>query len=136
MESAQFNENYSPNVKSVLRFTGRVNYKAVDEIKEEMREYIKLHGAQETGRFCTFVYKALVAMGTLNIEIFVPIDKKIPSSRRFKFMEELQIQGCIMSKYQGFFMPPDSEYTKLKFEALDMLWQMHLSEFEAARNKN
>ena len=113
-------EKYNPYVFGVLTFkSNSIKNKDVEGIKKEMEQYIKSHSAEKTGSFTVLVNGANVGEGDLSIDIFVPINKAISSSRKFKYMEQMKMDGCIMSKYQGFFLPPDINYINMKKEGME-----------------
>jgi hypothetical protein len=111
-------------IKGILRFAGKTPYKGVDTIKQEMREYIKTHKAEETGNYVTLIHNAKPGTGVLDVEIFVPVSGPIPSAKRFKYVAEPTIKGCIMSKYRGHYLPAQDEDEELKQEALAKIAQM------------
>ena len=120
------NENYSPTIPHALRWSGKIKYQQMDDLKQEMKDYINAHEAQETGQFIVFVRESKVGMGRITAEVILPIDREVPartarSARRFQCVEDYLMKGCIMSKYQGFFLPPQSEYHELIIEAMDLL---------------
>jgi hypothetical protein len=108
-------------IKNALRFAGKASYKNVDSIKKEMRDYIISHQAEEVGRCITLIHSAKPGIGILDAEILVPINKPIPSSKKFKYISNPTIKGCIMSKYRGHYLPSQAEDEELKQEALGLI---------------
>ena len=104
---------YDPYFRGVLRFYGnKIRYDAVRGIMDEMEEYIKAQNAQMTGEFAILVHKAAVAMGTLSLEIYAPINKEIKSAKKFVYFNKVRKTTCMMATYQGFFLKPRAEYLK------------------------
>jgi len=124
-----FNENYDPNMGKVLRyFRKERGYGQAEEIKQEMTEYIESQGAQIVGKFIVMAHHVEVAEGKLDLEIIVPIDKQIRSYRSFKFHSEFKLEGCIMSRYQGFFLPPEIVYKYMKEYTLEVVHEQQHKE--------
>jgi len=118
-----FTENYSPIVENALRYrSNNLLYSDVECIKEEMQEYMKSCGAQLVGKISTFVSSANLEQGKLAVEIVMPIDRPAPSYRHFKFVKKAKLTGCIMSKYQGFFLTPEAVYENLCEEAIRAIY--------------
>ena len=117
-----FTENYSPIVENALRYrSNNLLYSDIECIKEEMQEYVKSCGVQLVGKISTFVDSAVLENGKLGVEIIMPIDRPVPSYRYFKFVEKAKLAGCIMSKYQGFFLRPEAVYESLCEEAMQAI---------------
>jgi len=112
------------DIKHFLRFVGETPYKGVEATKQEMCAYITAHQASQIGKPITLIYNAKLGTGILGAEIFVPIDKPIPSSKKFKYTQNPAIKGCIMSKYKGHYLPPQAEDEELKQEALAKIAEM------------
>jgi len=71
----------------------------------------------------------------------LPIDRPIPIFKRPKyfFYDEYKIEACIMSKYQGHFLPPPAYYKVLETEALLYLQELEKereNERQSAKNGN
>ena len=126
-----FTENYDPNLNCVLFFKGSdLAFDSVEQIKADMLAHAQKHGAQIKGDFIVLVEKAKVDEGKLGLKVILPIDKRIPAFRSFKFRDKYKLEGCIMSKYQGFFLKPDVLYRQMETEAKNALRARELAEEE------
>jgi len=108
-------------IKNVLvhESNKEIPHDAFDEEKEKMIKYITKHGAVQVDAFITLIKKAFVEKGAVcDFQIILPIDKAVPNLGRpkYNFYTAYRIEGCIMSKYQGHFLPPKSRYKELEEE--------------------
>ena len=110
-----FNENYTPELKNILYFSAAgIEYSStrgakekVDEAKKRMRKYVKSQGATVIGEPIVQTRKVDHAYHKIWFDIYMPLDKpikKCPSSN-FIFKETITMEGCIMSRFQGYFDP-------------------------------
>ena len=113
-------------VNNVLHYaSGKIlAYDGVEVVKAEMLEYATKHGATSVGQFIVLVRNARADSGKITAyDILLPLDKAVPDFGRpkYRFHDEYELEGCIMSKYQGHFLPPISHYIWLEREIQEYL---------------
>jgi effector-binding domain-containing protein len=81
----------------------------------ELKKYARSNGARQDGDVITIMYPSKsnksasqiymgVSAGQVkasDVEVFVPLDKEIPSSDEFAFVPSIDLKGCITVIYEG-----------------------------------
>jgi len=66
---------------------------------ERLMEYITAQGAKKTGGGISATYA--VEGNMLDMELYIPIDKEIPSTAEFMYKPKLYLTNCIKATYKG-----------------------------------
>jgi len=69
----------------------------------KLDSYIKYNGAKKTDDVITAILVMNLDDRTSDIEIFVAIDKAIPSTKEFTYMPACELSNCIKIKYSDSF---------------------------------
>jgi hypothetical protein len=102
------NQNFS--IKNLIRFRKKLHQSEINPMRERLEAYLKSRGAKRVGRMIAAIHE-LLDLRDLDIEIFLEIDKEIPSNEDFFFQKELTLNNCWKSHFHG--MP----YTLINFYA-------------------
>ena len=112
------NANYTAN--NVIRFRGIVTNPEIKAIMERLDDYINSNGARQTGELITTTRIIYLESRTSDIEIFVPIDRVIPSTSEFEYRPLFSLNDCIMTRHKGNPRLMPVTYTKLYHKVTDM----------------
>ena len=92
-------ENQTLEVENLLSFRGNVTQAEMATIGSEMEETVNRAGAKRTGSPITATYG--VEGETVDVELLLPIDKKIESIGNYTYKEKLKIVNAVVAKYVG-----------------------------------
>lgn len=95
----EIKENQELFIVNLLSYRGKVNQINLENVGKEMEIYIKNAGAQRVGNPTTATY--LVEDDIIDIELLIPIDKKIDSTDKFIFKDQIKIVNAVVACYKG-----------------------------------
>lgn len=95
----EMKENQELNVVNVLSYRGKVRQGEVENIGNEMENYIQERGAMRAGYPITATYA--VEGDMIDIELMMPIDKSIDSTNKFVFKNQIKIVNAVVASYKG-----------------------------------
>ena len=93
-------KNASYTAANVISFRGEVTVPELHAVIKRLDDYIELEGAKKTGEIVTAVHVLYLETSVSDIEIFVAIDKAIPSTETFIFAPSLELTNCLTVKHQ------------------------------------
>ena len=92
-------ENQKLDIDNVLSYRGKVRQAELEGIGKEMEIYIQKSGAERAGSPATATYG--VEGDEIDIELLMPIDKKIDSTDIFLFKSKIKIVNAVVMCYKG-----------------------------------
>lgn len=87
------------DIDNVLSYRGEVRQAELEGIGKEMEIYIQSSGAERAGNPVTATYG--VEGDEIDIELLMPIDKKIDSTDTFLFKNKIKIVNAVVMCYKG-----------------------------------
>jgi hypothetical protein len=66
---------------------------------KKLQDYIALHGARKVGSIITVTYG--MESEIIDEEIYIPIDKEIPSQSDMVYKPELLLANCLNTTHKG-----------------------------------
>ena len=118
------NTNYLKN--NLVRFRGRVETSELRNVLNELNRHVESEGAKRIGSIITAVHSLHLETKVSDIEIFLPIDKKIPSTDEHKYMDKFELHNCITAHFKGgsCFLP--NLYTEIYHRAKNMKLELEM----------
>ena len=95
----EIKENQELKVDNVLSYRGKVRQAELENIGKEMEDYIQNAGAKRVGNPATATYA--VEGNEIDIELLMPIDKRINSTDKFVFKNQIKIVNATVAAYRG-----------------------------------
>ncbi len=95
----EIKENQELDIDNVLSYRGKVRQAELEDIGKEMEIYIQNSGAERAGNPVTATYG--VEGDEIDIELLMPIDKKIDSTDTFLFKNKIKIVNAVVMCYKG-----------------------------------
>lgn len=95
----EIKENQELNIFNLLSYRGKVSQTEFEPIGKEMEKYIQETGAKRVGNFITATYA--IEEEIFDMEILIPIDKKIESIGKFTFKNQIKIINAVVASYTG-----------------------------------
>lgn len=92
-------EGQELKLENLMSFRGVVNQVDIEKIGKEMEASINIAGAKSVGYPITAIYG--VEEYKVDIEIILPIDKKIESIDRFTFKQMVKVVNAVVVKHKG-----------------------------------
>ena len=86
---------------NVMRFRGIVANSELGSVIEGLTNYIESNGARKLGKLITATHVLYLETKISDIEIFVPIDRAIPSTQDFTYIPTFELANCVMTKHKG-----------------------------------
>ena len=96
---AQIESNQNLEIDNLFCFRGKVSQSEVESIARELEQAIVTAGATKTGNPITATFG--VEGTVMDLEIMIPVDKKITDTGKFYFKEKLKIGNALMAKHVG-----------------------------------
>jgi len=103
-----------------MRFRGTLSNSGWSRAIEVLNDYIHSQGASKTGDIVTAIHVLHLDTKTFEAELFVPIDRIIPSTKDFIYMPVLKLANCISTKHMGNSHLIPKIYTELYHKAKSM----------------
>jgi len=98
---------------NVVRFMGTVPNSELGDVIERMTSHIESNGARRLGKLITITHVLYLETKVSDMEIFMPIDRVIPTTQDFTFMPKFELVNCMMTKHKGHPCLLPVTYTKL-----------------------
>lgn len=95
----EIKENQELDIDNVLSYRGKVRQAELEGIGKEMEIYIQNSGAERAGNPVTATYG--VEGDEIDIELLMPIDKKIDSTDTFFLKNKIKIVNAVVMCYKG-----------------------------------
>lgn len=95
----EIKENQELDIDNVLSYRGKVRQAELEGIGKEMEIYIQNSGVERAGNPVTATYG--VEGDEIDIELLMPIDKKIDSTDTFLFKNKIKIVNAVNMCYKG-----------------------------------
>lgn len=109
----QIHKNVSYTATHVIRFRQRLTKPQLQTLMQKLDAYIEQQNAKKTDDVITAIHTMYLDDGTSDIEMFVAINKAIPSTKSFTYMPKFELTNCIMFSYKGYSHLVPEAYTKL-----------------------
>ena len=91
--------NQTLEVRNLLSFRKMVTAVELNELSQRMLGYIESTGAQKIGGGISATYA--IEGDKLDIAMYIPIDKEVPSTEEFEFKPLLRLENCVMATHKG-----------------------------------
>lgn len=95
----EIKENQELDILNLLSYRGKVSQAEFESIGKEMEKYIQETGAKRAGNPITATYA--VEGEIVDMEILIPIDKKIEAIGKFAFKNQIKITNAVVASYTG-----------------------------------
>ncbi len=86
-------------IDHLFSYRGKIKSAELEEIGKKMEEKVNLAGAKRIGMPITVTYG--VENDTMEIEILLPINRKISSTDEFCYKEKIKIVNALVAKHKG-----------------------------------
>lgn len=86
-------------IDNLFSYRGKIKSAELKEIGKKMEEKVNSAGAKRIGMPITVTYG--VENDTMEIEILLPIDRKISSTIEFCYKEKIKIVNALVAKHKG-----------------------------------
>jgi len=91
--------NQQLHMTNLIAFRKNVRAAELHGYAEKMLAYFESHGAKKVGGSVSATYA--VDGDMMDIEVYIPVDKEIPSSEEFVFKPKLYLCNCIKVNHKG-----------------------------------
>ncbi len=109
---ATITEHQTLELHNLFTFRGLIAKEEIPEIEKELEQAINLAGAKRES--CTIKAVHGLLYGKYDIELIIPINKKIEDTEKFTYKETIKILNALMAKCKG--NPADVDTTLLELE--------------------
>lgn len=92
-------EGQTLEINNLISFRGCVTQTEIESIGKDMESFIKMQGACRAGNPVTATYG--MNGNKVEIELLMPIDRKIESSDKYLYKEKFKIVNAVVAKYIG-----------------------------------
>jgi len=86
---------------NIMKFRAKTTRRGLDEIVERLEAHIDSNGAKRTGELIVAVHVLYLESGIMDVEVFVPMDRPVSSTKEFEFQSTLSLNGCVATVYGG-----------------------------------
>ena len=87
------------NLENLITFRKKMRSTELQEHMERLLAYADTSGAKRLGGGISATYE--VDGDIMDIEMYLPIDKEIPSNDEFVFKPLLRLENCVKTSYKG-----------------------------------
>lgn len=96
-------ENQSLEIKNVLHFREKLNPQTSATITKQMDDLMRKYNASKSGSVITVTYAVTIENGqqTMDIEMFVPLDKEIEVQNPFDFIPVFHLSNALKVQITG-----------------------------------
>jgi hypothetical protein len=95
----EIKENQELNIDNLLSYRGKIKQEEIERIGIEMENYVQKADAKRVGNPITATYA--VEGDNIDIELILPIDKRVESTDKFIFKNKIKIVNAIVAEYKG-----------------------------------
>jgi len=127
------NANYTTN--NVVRFRGNVAERDLQTVMEKLEDYIESEGAKLTGDIITAIHVLYLNARVTDIEIFVAVDKAIPSIKEFTYIHNMELVNCLKVEHRGSPYLIPGIYTDLHYKAEEMGFEVTQPFYNVSKDK-
>jgi hypothetical protein len=92
-------EHQTLHVQNLITIRQKMKQEEMPIHLKKLLDYITLHGAKKVGGFISATYG--ITDGSMDAEIYIPIDKEIPSQGELIYKPELLLTNCLKVTYIG-----------------------------------
>lgn len=96
---AEILKNQLLEIENILSFRGKVSITDMEQLGKEMEKKVNEFGAKRIGNPITATYG--VEGNLMDIEILLPIDRKIENSDKYIYKEKIKIVNALVGKHHG-----------------------------------
>jgi len=112
--------NASYKIHNVVKCRQEVTYYELKLVLDKLEAYISNCGAKKVANIITVTHVLYLDTKVFDVEVFVPIDKAIPSTNEFIYMPKFSLENCVMTNYNGHPHLLPVLYSDLYHKAKDM----------------
>ncbi|WP_124098844.1 DUF5085 family protein [Ruminococcus sp. Marseille-P6503] len=96
-------ENNTLEMKNVVSFRGKVTQQKMEEVMRSFENLIQENNACRTGPTVTATYAVEDEFGhsVMDIEVLIPVDKKITTNSEFKFKPLFRLNNAVKIRHKG-----------------------------------
>ena len=105
------------SVNNVMKFRGTVPNSELRAVVDRLSDHVELNGAIKMGDVIMATHVLYLEDKISDTEIFMPIDKAIPSTKEFTYMQTFNLTDCLMAKHRDHPYLLPVTYTNLYREA-------------------
>lgn len=87
-------------IENLVSYRGIVNQNLIERVGKDMEQKIKEAGGKNVGFPITATYK-LHKNGNIDLELLIPVDKKLENIEKYQFKNKLRIVNALMAKNEG-----------------------------------
>ena len=96
---AEIRQGETLEMENLMSFRGKVRQQELEKIGNDLELQVKTSGAERVGYPITVTYG--IEGDLIDVEVLLPINKRIPSSGKYVFKEKLLITNALMVKHVG-----------------------------------
>lgn len=96
---AEILKNQLLEIENILSFRGKVSITDIEQLGKEMEKKVNEFGAKRIGNPITATYG--IEGNLMDIEILLPIDRKIENSDKYIYKEKVKIVNALVAKHHG-----------------------------------
>ena len=93
-------KNKTYTKQNLIKFSCKATFNELYLIMKSAEAHIKANCAERTGDIITAPHVLYLETGIWEMDVYVPIDRPIPSTENFEYMPIFQITNCIMTKHE------------------------------------
>jgi len=101
MPMHEIRENTGYTANNLITFREKATASQLQLIMGELNDYIKSTGAHRTGCIISTIHTLYMATGEVDVEVFVPLDREIPSCGKFASRGVLELDDCLATYFNG-----------------------------------
>jgi hypothetical protein len=92
------NKHVELKIERVMHFRGEVKKKELSFIFRCLDNHLSKSGAKKTGESVVAIHELCLESGIFEIDLFIQIDRTIPSSENFEYLEDFSRKNCIATE--------------------------------------
>lgn len=92
-------EGQTLEAEKLVSFRGSISQAELEEIGKKLEAVVNQAGAKRVGNPITATYG--VDGNTMDIEILLPVDKKVDVTNKYTYKEKIKIVNAVAAKYTG-----------------------------------
>lgn len=96
---AEIRQGETLEMENLMSFRGKVRQQELEKIGNDLELQVKTSGAERIGYPISVTYGMEGEL--IDVEVLLPINKRIPSSGKYVFKEKLLITNALMVKHVG-----------------------------------
>lgn len=96
---AEIRQGETLEMENLMSFRGKVRQQELEKIGNDLELQVKTSGAERVGYPITVTYG--IEGDLIDVEVLLPINKRVPSTGKYVFKEKLLITNALMVKHVG-----------------------------------